>query len=57
MLPLQRTYFCRFYNSIYFKTVIVATMVITHDYVYDNAKGLCSLPVSLMFFRDQNFHY
>jgi hypothetical protein len=49
--------FAGFINSIHFKTVTVATMVITHDYVYDNGKGLCSPPVTLMFFRDQNFHY
>ena len=49
--------FAGFINSIYFKTAIVATMVIMHDYVYDKGKGLCSPPVSLMFFRDQNFHY
>jgi len=49
--------FAGFINSMYFKTAIFATMVITHDYVYDNDKGLCSHPVSLMFFRDQNLRY
>jgi hypothetical protein len=49
--------FASFINRIYFKTAIVVTMVITHDNVYANGKGLCFPPASLMFFRDQNIYY